>query len=323
VQEVARLLHLASVAHALGLPSPRRLTYDERVQRVVRASSLALLMVSVVARGEPLGVGMLPSRSPDAPALRERLLRLGAAAGATAAPATLTLAPFTRRADGLSAAGRLDEAAALYDLAVEQGTRAPLEVEDQAALVHALVARASIGLARGEQAQAEMLLERALRWDPTLTLLPDENTPRMRAAFGRVGARAGAPPPVTSAELGARCDHLLVARRLGPGTLEVSRVDACQPAARTRLGVDTPDAAALAALGLPPAPRALAPSSASASSSSSSSSSSSAAQRPLYRRAWLWVTVSLVAVAVAGAGVGIWAATRPSDAGTWNVTPHF
>jgi hypothetical protein len=246
--------------------------------------------------------------------------RIGATLGAAAAARPLSLTPVTTRADGLSAAGHFDEAAALYDVAVEEGVRAPLDVEDPAALLHALVARASIGLARGEEAQAEALLARALRWDPTFTLLPDENTPRVRAAWARVVARAGAPPPLSDQDFGARCDgeRLLVARRLATGALELSRVEHCRVVARATLADDTPDADARGLLGLPPPP---APSVAAATTTPQQQPPPP--RKPVYKRAWLWITVSVAAAAVAAGGVGIWAATRPNSNNEWNVTPRF
>ena len=267
-----------------------------------RASSLALLLLATVAQAQPT-VGLLPSRRADAPELRARLLRLGVTIGARPAAAPFSLAPLVGRADELSAAGRLDEAAALYDLAVEQGGRAPLAVDDAPALLHAMVARASIGLARGEEAQATALLGRALRWDPTLTLTADENRPRLAAAWAKVRATLAAAPPLERAELGADCAQLIVGRRLDERTSEISRVEGCRSVARAVVGDDVSDAAIAAQLGAalpPPAP----------------------ARKPPYKRAWVWITVAAGAVVIAGAGVTAWALTRPNTS-SWNVTPRF
>ncbi len=270
------------------------------------ATVLALLGVSVVAQAQPFTVGVLPSRRDDVAALRARVLRLGATVGGVAAAPPFSLAPLVGRADELSAAGRLDEAAALYDLAVEQGSRAPLAVDDPAALVHALVARASIGLARGEAAQATTLLGRALRWDPTLTLTAAENTPRVAAAWARVRAAAGATPALGRGDFGADCGHLLVARALADGTVELSRVEGCRSEARAIAAADVPDAVVVAQLG---ASLAVAP-------------PPSKPRTPTYKRAWVWVTLGLGAALLAGGAVTAWALTRPTD-GSWNVTPRF
>jgi hypothetical protein len=278
------------------------MAYDESVRAAGMVSTL-LLLVSTPCLAEPLTVGFLPSRRPDLSARRDRLVRLAAALGGQAATPPLALAPLTTRADELSATGRLDEAAALYDLAVEQGVRAPLAVADPAVLVHALVARASIGLARGETDAAQALLEQLLRWDPTATLTPEEDAPRMQAAWQKARAAAGALPALRREDLGADCARLLIARPLDHERAELRRVEGCRAGAPLVMAPDGSDRALEAALGAPASPPRV---------------------RPAHKRAWLWVTVALAsAVAVAGAGVGIWAATRGADSSTWNVTPRF
>jgi hypothetical protein len=290
----------------------RGVSYDATVSIVSLAPSLAVLLWAAVAPAQPLAAGLLPSRRSDAPALRARVARLGGTLGAAPLSPPFSLAPIVARADGLSAAGRFDEAAALYDLAVEQGTRAPLDVADPPALLHAMVARASIGLARGEQTQAEALLARALRWDPTFSLLPEENTPRVRAAWARVVARAAMPPPLGDGDLGARCDRLLVARRIDEARVELIRIAGCLAVARTTTSDDLADGRVRAALGLPPLAPAI----------TAAAPPPPPPRVPVYKRPWLWITVSVAAAAVAGGGVGIWAATRSSSS-LWNVTPHF
>ena len=309
MQEVARLLHPSSVAHGRGLPPARPLRYALDVAVGARASCLLVLSLAAVAHAQPLTVGLLPSRQPGATATRQRLLRLGVSLGAAPPVASLELTPLVSRADGLSAAGRLDEAAELYDLAVEQGTRAPLAVADPTRLLHAMLARAAIGLARGEAARADSLLGRALRWDPSLQLEPDEDAPRLRAAWARVHQALGARPPLGREDFGSDCAHLLVGRRLDRWSTELVRVEDCRERAQALArddDTDATDGALLARLGQPPPPPA----------------QSTARPRPLHRRAWLWITVVGAGVALAGAGVAIWAATRPTDV-SWNVTPRL
>src|SRR5262245_52138193 len=113
----------------------------------------------------------MPSRTPPSPALRARIDGLARALGilgrSGAAP-SFALATTVSRAEASASTGHLDEAAALLDVAIEEGMRAPLQVADPPALVKAMVARATIGLARGER--VDPLIERLLRYDPTFDL---------------------------------------------------------------------------------------------------------------------------------------------------------
>jgi hypothetical protein len=285
------------------------------VRLVSRAALLAASLVvcrasyaEAPALAAPMAptAGVLPSRRADATALTGRLARLARALGPapTLAP-TFSLAQVIGRADAMNGAGRLDEAAALYDVAIEQGSHAPLRVEPSSDLVRALIARAQIGLARGEEARSGELLGRALRWDPTLQLQPGEDAPRMKAALASVRQRLSSRPPLVRDDLGADCEHLLLARRLDERSTQLTRIEQCRPTAQTILADNTPDSLALTALGLAPPP-------------------ARPAKRPAYQRAWVWLTVVAVGAALAGAGVGIWAATRPTTTDlSWNVTPHL
>jgi hypothetical protein len=225
------------------------------------------------------------------------------------------------RAEAQAATGRLDEAAALLDVALDEGARAPLQVSDPPALVRALVTRATIGLARGEQDRAEALIARVLRYDPTFALAAHEETPRMLAAVERVRERLGPEAALSRDELGERCGSqtLLLARRLDARTIEYARYAGCQRVATARATEGTTDAALVAALGGPMAPAA----------STASAATGAHASRPVYRsvwrRGWFWGVALAVAVALAGASIGVWAATRgeAADASSWHVTPRF
>jgi len=277
------------------------------------------------ATSAPTSAGVLPSRRADAPALRARVERLARALGLveTNAAPSFALSPVAQRAEELTVNGRLDEAAALLDVAIDEGTRAPLRVADPTALVRAAVARASIGLARGEQERAEALLARLLRYDPTFRLDPGEDTPRMRSALERVRMRLGAAPALARDDLGERCagESLLMARRLDATTIEYARFVGCRPLVRAALHDDTPEAELVAALSV-------ATDRAPAATTTAVEATPARRDRPVYRRAWFWVVTVGGAVPLAGVGVGIWAATRNGGgsamAGTsWDVTPRF
>jgi len=246
--------------------------------RIVSVLAASLLVGVTSYAGEPEipssapVAGVLPTRRADAAALAERVARLARSLGpAPQLAPSFSLAQVVGRADTMNAAGRLDEAAALYDVAIEQGAHAPLRVAPSGDLVRALIARAAIGLARGEEARSGELLARALGWDPTLELLTGEDAPRMKAALAAVQKRLSSPPPLARDELGADCDHLLVARRLDDRSTQLTRVEHCRVQAQTTIGDQTSDGLALTALGVAPAPQ-------------------KPARRPAYQRAWVWVT---------------------------------
>src|SRR5678815_4157401 len=87
------------------------------------------------------------------------------------------------------------EASAGFDAAIESASARPHRVGDPVALVVAHVARASIALARGESRRAEDLIARLLRYDPSFTLMPGEDSPRLRRAVTEVRQRLGTPAP--------------------------------------------------------------------------------------------------------------------------------
>ena len=276
--------------------------------------------------GGALRAGLLPTRRADAGLLADEVRRLAgrlSPAGSDEAGAAprFDLRPTIERADTLGQSGRLDEAAALYDVAIDEGTRAPLRVADPAALVHALVARATIGLARGEGERAAGLLGRLYRYDPAFAPLPIEDTPRLRAALDRVREKLGARPALRPDDLGERCDEpLLVGRPLEGGGLELLRFAGCRlvASAAVAVGAGASDEAALAALGGPaiadpPAPAA-------APGPAPAPPAAARADRPFWRRAWFWTAVG--GVVAGAAAVGIYAGTR-ADEGIWNVRPHF
>lgn len=269
------------------------------------AAVVALLVASLAparARAEPLRVGLLPTTSPRAAGLRATLDAVAKlVAPSAAALPSFALAPAVTRADVLLSAGRLDEAASLFDVAIDEGVRAPLAVADPAALVHAHLMRATIGLARGETDRAESLLMRLLRWDPTFAPAAADATPRLTATLERVRARLGPRPPLAPTDAGDACTgETLAMRPLADGG-ELFRLDHCRVVATTLARHAAAPAALASALGWAPAvpPK----------------------KRPVYRRAWFWATLgSAVLVAGGAAAVGAWAATRSDQ---WHVTPHL
>jgi hypothetical protein len=272
-----------------------------------------IALASATAAAEPtLRWGALPTASPRAAELRAAADAVAhAIAPVAVTPPSFALGATVARADALGAAGRLDEAAALFDVAIDEGERAPLQVADGAALVHAHVARATIGLARGEGERAEALMARVLRWDPTFRPSATDETPRLLAVLDGLRERLGPRPPLSHGDAGESCaDEYVVARPIGDG-IELVRLVGCRPVAATvargASGADAttvpPPAALATALGwtAPATPR--------------------SERTPVYRRAWFWVTLAGAAVVAVGTGVGIWAATRgPVE---WNVTPHL
>jgi hypothetical protein len=302
----------------------------------VRAALAVLLaLVPASARAQPAASGArapspsvralaLPTRRRDAAELARRAAAVaaelaralgGRAAAATSAVNGGDLRATLRAAQDLLAAGRLDESADSFDLALRAGAGAPDRVSDPGAFVSAHVSRAAIALARGEDRLADELLARLLRYDPTFVLQPGEDSPTMRSALDRVKARVGAAPALARDDLGAACsdaapgDVLVVARFTGTGA-ELARYDGCRPVA-TAIASSARSAASIAEAlagrplgdsraGPPPAP-------------------APARARPLYRRPWFWAALGAAVAASAGAA---WYFSRDA-ADQFEVTPRF
>src|SRR5262245_47486530 len=151
----------------------------------VAAAALTLLLMLTEARAEDLAVAgfALPARGPND--LQHRAEQIAAALARTlgghvqpqASPMDLS-EPFGRAAE-LYRRAAFDRAAALFDTALERALRSPHVVGDTAALISAMIARANIATARGESRRADELLNRLLRYDPTVTLGREEDDPEM------------------------------------------------------------------------------------------------------------------------------------------------
>src|SRR5579884_2306881 len=108
---------------------------------------------------------LLPTRRADAAELRDRVTRIARLLAPQAGGVAIDddgsdeAGNILLRAQRLAAAGALDDAAAVFDAALEATSRAPHHAADPAALVAAHVTRASIALARGEPGRADQLLE--------------------------------------------------------------------------------------------------------------------------------------------------------------------
>jgi hypothetical protein len=287
-----------------------------------------------LARGSSVHVLLSPTRRGDAQALRDQAVRVSrllasrtgsVVLGADDGDPSREEPAILQRAQRLAAAGALDDAAAVFDAALDTATHAPSRVADSAELVTAHVTRASIALARGESGRAEELLERVLRFDPGFALLPTEDSPRMRRAVEEARRKLGSQPELRAADLGRSCASesgvLVVARSLGPDRAELLRFDDCKLTTTTALrGDDEPLAAALllpsekhrpvtAALVLPaplPEPTVAPP------------EPPPPPSPPMYRRAWFWTVIGVVA---AGSVAAIWATQRDKD--EVHVVPHL
>jgi hypothetical protein len=314
----------------------------------VRAA-LAVLLVAVapaLAAADGLDGFALPSRRDDAAALTRRAQAVADALAREVggccrrAPGAEDLSATLAAAGKLQAAGRLDEAADSFDAALRRGSDAPHRVADPAGFVGALVARASIALARGETRLGESLLGRALRYDPTFALAPGEDSPTMRSALAREKVRLGDPIGLEVHDLGAACGELspiIVVARFAAGGAEFRRFDGCklvaavvaapsqsaQEIARSLAGAapggDARTSGGLSrARGVGPALR----TSGEARPGGVSRRRDGEAgepRRPIYRRAWFWIAIGGVAAASAGAAFLI--ARDPGD--ELEVTPRF
>jgi hypothetical protein len=208
----------------------------------------AALSTASLARGAPLVAALtLPTRNADAQALAriadgvaEALARKTGGRVAALPPASdLDLAQRLERARRLADHGAVDEAALTFDAVLERAAVAGAPAGEGPLLVTASVERAAIALARGEPRRAEALLSRLLRDDPTFTLLHQEESPRLRAAFEAVRQRLGAEPAITAADVAQACgagpEVLLVVRLRQAGlkeSIEVVRFDRCRIVAR-------------------------------------------------------------------------------------------
>jgi hypothetical protein len=226
-----------------------------------RALVVVLLASDAAAAPSSLSVVVLPSRGPDAGALRDRAhavagsvaARLGLPLSSTRGGRALEITIRLRRARQLALAGSIDEAAALMDPTLEEAARAIDELDTSAGseLVTAIVRRVVIGLARGEVALARRLLARVLRYDPTFELLPGEGSPQVRAALDDLRNQAGGDSALEPADLGdvcARTSVILAARASSARpAIELSRFDECRLVAHALVrAVD--EASAVAAL---------------------------------------------------------------------------
>jgi hypothetical protein len=314
----------------------------------VRAA-LAVLLVAVapaLAAADGLDGFALPSRRDDAAALTRRAQAVAEALAreiggcCRRAPGAEDLSATLAAARKLQAAGRLDEAADSFDVALRRASDAPHRVGDPAALVGALVARASIALARGETKLGESLLGRALRYDPTFALAPGEDSPTMRSALAREKARLGEPIGLEIDDLGAACGQLspiIVVARFAAGGAEFRRFDGCKlVAAVVAAPSQSPEEIARSLAGAAsgggartsgglPGTRGGGPSARASEETRSGTVSgrrageAGEAPRPIYRRAWFWIAIGGVAAASAGAAFLI--ARDPGD--ELEVTPRF
>ncbi|HUS66685.1 MAG TPA: hypothetical protein VMZ28_19245 [Kofleriaceae bacterium] len=268
---------------------------------------------------QTFGSAALPSRAAVAPVLEARAARValglrrslgGAAApegdrSALAADASATLA----RGRELHASGALDEAALVLDQGLEATARAPHRFAASEVVVASHLDRATIALARGEDARAELLLERLLRWDPTFALAPGEGTPRLVQAVADVRRRLGRTPELRAADLGAACtlgDVVVVARPAAAARIELQRFDGCRRVASATVRPADVDPAVELLGGRADAFRFTA-------------EPTSAASPRLIARPWFWVAVGAVAVT---AGLVVWQVSAdPSDQA--DVTPHL
>ena len=309
---------------------------------LVRGVAIGFLIVVVVAPGvaqarkSAVRALVAPTRRADAAALRDEAARVtrllaarvgGSVLAADDAEAALEELAILQRAQRLAASGALDDAAAVFDAALEAAEHAPARLSDSAELVSAHIARAAIALARGESGRADELIERVLRFDPGFALLPSEDSPRMRRAVDEARRRLGPQPDLRASDLGQSCGGeasvLVVARALSADRAELVRFDDCRviTTAALRAGADDEQlvtsllspaerrrviAMALPATPPPPPPAVIEP------------DPPPAPATPIYRRAWFWTVIGAVA---AGSAAAVWATQRDKD--TVHVVPHL
>jgi hypothetical protein len=299
------------------------------VTRAVWVVALGGLGAVASAAPPPTKSAMLPTRRSDAAALTARVETLarklderrGVPPAGSDASSAVDLGPTLDRANAMLAAGKVDDAAVLLDLTLDLGVRSPGRLSNPSGFLHAHVARAVVALARREVGQAEALLARALRYDPTLTLSSDESSPRVRVAFDEVRRSLGAHPALDRQSLGDLAQgRVLVGRAAADGQLECLLFDNGRLVAST-LAAD--DAQALAALDTGDASTSLVV--APLAPVEKPALVVTPTEKPRRRRTWLWALVPVGAAVVAGVVVAV-VLTRPSPSGSpaeWNVEPHF
>ena len=221
--------------------------------RCVLALALACAVPLQAAAAKPEVIAVAwPTRSIETPAHQARVFRIAErlAQKLSYAPPTdpkqslIDLSGRFSRAQASFLAGRLDDAAREFDSALAEAESAPHRLASGAELITAHMTRASIALARGERALAQHLLERALRYDPGLTLTVTEENPALATALADARTRLPMPPPISSTDLGALCEGerlLVVGRALGVDSIEWSRVDGCRNVATVVLPAGTSD----------------------------------------------------------------------------------
>ncbi|MFH0899150.1 MAG: hypothetical protein V2A73_00835 [Pseudomonadota bacterium] len=314
------------------------------------AASVAALLVCMVAVSSPVQAQAAPARSPQQPStasasasgrrtsvaavvlpcrgedtvamesLANRVAvslarRLRGTSESRIKPESLDVSLALRRGQHLAESGRLDESASVLDSALEDGAERPYLVNDPAGFITAHLTRAMIAIARGEHSRAERLLERALSYEPALSLQPTENTPSLHAALERVRGRLESPSELEAAHTGTACDlaDVVVVIRLlevdddrRRSTLELVRFDGGQPVAQVR-GSLTSNAEELARLLADPSSadaRARQP--ARSARLGLAESGSAAEQRSSRdRRRWWLGALAGAGLAVAGVGGGL------------------
>ena len=307
--------------------------------KLVRGVAIAFLIVALPSFAEARGSGVralvAPTRRADAAALRDEAARvtrlLAARVGGNVVAtddgeAALEELAILQRAQRLAASGALDDAAAVFDAALEAAAHAAARLGSSAELVSAHVTRAAIALARGEASRADELIERVLRFDPGFALLPSEDSPRMRRAVDEARRRLGPQPELRASDLGQSCGGetsvLVVARALSAERAELVRFDGCKATTTAALRVGTDDEQLVTALlspaerhrliatALPPPPPAPPP--------VIEADPPPPPSTPMYRRAWFWTVIGAVA---AGSAAAVWATQRDKD--TVHVVPHL
>jgi hypothetical protein len=224
---------------------------SDAVPKAALITSL-LLCSPALARAAPegrtLAAFLLPTRSPDGARLATRLREVAEKSGLRVViyddgGAPLALSQSLARARERMRAGAFDEAARLFDDALEAGARAPHRITDGASFITGHVLRTSIALARGEVGKARLLLARALTYDPTLALDPAEKNPQLAMVFEGVRRQLGTEPLVEGGDLGEACraaSIVLIGRGLSDGSLLIDRFDRCRKVAEAKVSASDP-----------------------------------------------------------------------------------
>lgn len=206
----------------------------------------------------------LPARRADFPALAARAERLAVAlaahlhgtAQATApAPQAAQLVATVESAAQLALDVKLAEAADRLDRAIAMGLAGALLPEQASAFVTAHLARASIALARNEIELVTRLLDRVVRFDPSISLIGDEDRPRMAAALAAAKVRAQSDARLAAEDLAALCrpgEIVVVVRALDRAgasqRFEALRYDSCALVSRALGSEVEPVATALGSI---------------------------------------------------------------------------